>query len=74
MDLIAWHWQLEIIYDKEKLKYKLKHAENNQLSNNRMTNVETNLGQIYQGEKNGNNVWCMNFQSQCSFREKVGRL
>lgn len=56
MDLIARQGQLEIIYDKEKLKYKLKHAENNQLSNNRMTNVETNLGQIYQGEKNGNNV------------------
>lgn len=56
MDLIAWQGQLEIIYDKEKLKYKLKHAENNQLSNNRMTNVDTNLRQIYQGEKNGNNV------------------
>lgn len=56
MDLIARQGQLEIIYDKEKLKYKLKHAENNQLSNNRMTNVERNLGQIYQGAKNGNNV------------------
>lgn len=42
MDLIARQGQLEIIYDKEKLKYKLKHAENNQLSNNRMTNVDTN--------------------------------
>lgn len=61
MDLIARQGQfhlsfIKITYDKEKLKYKLKHAENNQLSNNRMTNVETNLRQIYQGEKNGNNV------------------
>lgn len=36
-----------------------------------MTNVEANLGQIYQGAKNGNNVRCMKFQSQCSFRKKV---
>lgn len=55
MDLIAWHGQLEIIYDKKKLKYKFKHAENNQLSKNRMTNEETNLGQIYQGARYGNN-------------------
>lgn len=72
MDLIARHGQLEIIYDKEKLKYKLKHAENNQLSNNRMTNVERNLGQIYQGAKKWKQCVMHGFSITMQFQRESG--